>query len=239
MTEETKPYSQRALIIATFVSILGGFLFGYDNLVISGAIEYLTKYFSLDAVDKGWAAGCALVGCLAGSAAAGMVVDKFGLKKGLYLCAFCFAASSVGVWMSGSFISFVVWRIVGGVGIGAASIIAPMYIAEISPSRMRGRLVILYQLGIVIGVLSAVIVNMLIQRSGTEAWNMTTGWKWMFMAGLGPGRVVFWNDHTRRGKPALADESGSQKRSPRCHPSDRWSEGRPRRDSHHRTVAAG
>jgi len=174
------------LVIAASVSSLGGFLFGYDNIVISGAIGYLAKSFNLDAAGIGWAAGCALVGCLAGSAGSGWMADRIGLKKSLAVCAACFAASSIGVFFSYSLNQFVVWRILGGVGIGAASILAPMYIAEIAPTRMRGRLVTLYQLGIVLGILCAVFVNMLIQRSGTEAWNLSVGWKWMFMAGAVP-----------------------------------------------------
>jgi len=174
------------LIIATIVSSLGGLLFGYDNIVISGAIHYLGLYFRLDAVGVGWAAGCALIGCMAGAASAGVLVDRFGQKMGLAFCAACFALSSAGMWFAGSLTQFVIWRMIGGLGIGAASIIAPMYIAEIAPARFRGRLVTLYQLGIVLGILSAVFVNMLIQRLGDEAWNTSTGWRWMFFAGIVP-----------------------------------------------------
>ncbi len=178
------------LVVAASVSSLGGFLFGYDNIVISGAIGYLSKAFTLDAAGTGWAAGCALVGCLTGSAGAGWLADRIGLKKSLSICAACFAGSSVGIYFVSTLNGFVFWRILGGIGIGAASILAPMYIAEISPGRVRGRLVTLYQLGIVLGILSAVFVNMLIQRSGTEAWNLEVGWKWMFVAGAVPA-VLF------------------------------------------------
>jgi len=174
------------LIIASIVSSLGGLLFGYDNIVISGAIHYLGLYFRLDAVGVGWAAGCALIGCMAGAASAGVLADRFGQKKGLAFCAACFALSSAGIWLADSLTQFVIWRMIGGLGIGAASIIAPMYIAEIAPARFRGRLVTLYQLGIVLGILSAVFVNMLIQRLGDEAWNTSTGWRWMFFAGIVP-----------------------------------------------------
>jgi len=174
------------LIIASIVSSLGGLLFGYDNIVISGAIHYLGLYFRLDAVGVGWAAGCALIGCMAGAASAGVLADRFGQKKGLAFCAACFALSSAGIWLADSLTQFVIWRMIGGLGIGAASIIAPMYIAEIAPARFRGRLVTLYQLGIVLGILIAVFVNMLIQRLGDEAWNTSTGWRWMFFAGIVP-----------------------------------------------------
>jgi SP family arabinose:H+ symporter-like MFS transporter len=177
---------QKSLIIAASVSALGGFLFGYDNIVISGAIHYLSLCFSLNAAGVGWAAGCALLGCTVGAAGAGAVVDRIGLKKGLALCATCFAVSSAGMWFAASLAQFVIWRLIGGLGIGAASIIAPMYIAEIAPARLRGRLVTLYQLGIVLGILAAVFVNMLIQRLGDEAWNTSTGWRWMFFVGVVP-----------------------------------------------------
>jgi len=112
--------NQRPLIIAASVSALGGLLFGYDNILISGAIHYLALCFQLDAAGIGWAAGCALIGCTAGAAGAGAVVDRIGLKKGLALCAACFALSSLGIWFAASLTQFVIWRLIGGLGIGAA-----------------------------------------------------------------------------------------------------------------------
>ncbi len=187
---EVRNAGRFALWIATAVSSLGGFLFGYDNIVISGAIGHLSKFFQLQPASIGWAAGCALIGCLFGSATAGSFADRFGLKRALYTCAACFALSSFGVWISGSFSQYVAWRIVGGIGIGAASIVAPMYIAEIAPARVRGRLVVLYQFGIVAGILSAVYVNMLIERSGGESWQVARGWRWMFAAAAIPA-IIF------------------------------------------------
>jgi MFS transporter, SP family, arabinose:H+ symporter len=178
--------SRVPLIIAASVSTLGGLLFGYDNIVISGAIGYLSRLFHLDAAGIGWAAGCALVGCVVGCAAAGAVADFLGKKKGLALCALCFAVSSVGMLFASDLHQFVLWRLIGGLGIGAASVIAPNYIAEIAPTPVRGRCVTLYQLGIVVGILAAVFVNLLIQRLGDEAWNISTGWRCMFLAGVVP-----------------------------------------------------
>jgi SP family arabinose:H+ symporter-like MFS transporter len=154
--------------------------------VISGAIGYLSQLFHLDAAGVGWAAGCALIGCIVGCMAAGTVADYLGKKKGLALCALCFALSSVGMLFATNLHQFVLWRLIGGVGIGAASVISPNYIAEIAPTRVRGRCVTLYQLGIVVGILAAVFINMLIQRMGDEAWNIATGWRWMFLAGIVP-----------------------------------------------------
>jgi SP family arabinose:H+ symporter-like MFS transporter len=179
-------YSRIPLIVAASVSTLGGLLFGYDNIVISGAIGYLSQLFRLDAAGIGWAAACALVGCIFGCAIAGSVADYLGKKAGLGLCALCFALSSVGMLFAGGLHQFVLWRLIGGLGIGAASVIAPNYIAEIAPTRVRGRCVTLYQLGIVVGILAAVFVNMLIQRMGDEAWNISTGWRCMFFAGVVP-----------------------------------------------------
>ena len=173
-------------MIAASVSTLGGLLFGYDNIVISGAIGYLGQLFHLDAAGIGWAAGCALIGCIGGCALAGTVADYLGKKKGLALCAVCFALSSGGIFFAANLNQFVVWRLIGGLGIGAASVISPNYIAEIAPTRVRGRCVTLYQLGIVVGILAAVFVNMLIQRMGDETWNITVGWRWMFFSGIVP-----------------------------------------------------
>jgi len=174
------------LVVAASVSTLGGFLFGYDNIVISGAIGYLSQLFHLDPAGVGWAAGCALLGCIAGCAVAGTVADYLGKKKGLALCALCFAVSSVGILFATNLHQFVIWRLIGGLGIGAASVIAPNYIAEIAPTPVRGRCVTLYQLGIVVGILAAVFINMLIQGMGDERWNISTGWRWMFFAGVVP-----------------------------------------------------
>ena len=181
--------SHVALIIAASVSTLGGLLFGYDNIVISGAIGFLSQLFHLDANGIGWAAGCALVGCIVGCVAAGPIADYLGKKKGLALCALCFGLSSLGMLFAANLHQFVLWRLIGGLGIGAASVISPNYIAEIAPTRVRGRCVTLYQLGIVAGILAAVFVNMLIQRMGDEAWNITTGWRWMFLAGIVPATL--------------------------------------------------
>jgi SP family arabinose:H+ symporter-like MFS transporter len=180
---------RKYLVIAAIVSGLGGLLFGFDNIVISGAIHDLSEHFHLGAAATGWAAGCALIGCIVGAASAGSIADFFGRKKALAACAVCFAVSSLGIWFAGSLPQFSIWRMIGGLGIGAASIIAPMYIAEIAPTRHRGRLVTLYQLGIVLGILAAVFSNMLIQRMGNEEWNVVTGWRLMFLVGFIPAMM--------------------------------------------------
>lgn len=189
LERETRPLLP--LAIAVTVASLGGVLFGYDNIVISGAIDYLARYFHLDPVGIGWAAGCALIGCIIGSAGAGAVADRLGLRRGLILCALCFVVSSVGImWFASSFTRFVLWRMLAGIGYGGASVISPNYIAEAAPARVRGRLVTLYQMGIVVGILAAVVANMWIQRMGDDSWNTAVGWRWMFFAGIVPA-VLF------------------------------------------------
>jgi SP family arabinose:H+ symporter-like MFS transporter len=178
------------LIVSTVVAAMGGFLFGYDNIVISGAIGHLSKYYHLNAFGVGWAAGCALIGCLLGSGTSGLIADRIGLKRALYACATFFALSSLGMLTTTSFTQYVLWRMIGGAGIGSASIVAPMYIAEIAPAVVRGRLVVFYQFGIVTGILCSVFVNMLIERSANEAWQVDHGWRWMFAAAAVPA-IVF------------------------------------------------
>lgn len=178
--------SRAALVIAASVSGLGGLLFGFDNIVISGAIYYIRQRFTLSATGIGWAAGCALIGCIVGAALAGSFADSFGRKKALAVCAICFGISSLGMWFTDSLTQFAIGRMIGGLGIGAASIIAPMYIAEIAPTRYRGRLVTLYQLGIVLGILAAVLSNMMIQHLGDARWNVAVGWRLMFLVGIVP-----------------------------------------------------
>jgi sugar porter (SP) family MFS transporter len=183
------------------IAALGGLLFGYDFVVIGGAKPFFEKFFQLDSEELvGWANSCALLGCLLGSMAAGGVSDRFGRKKGLLLSAVLFAVSSVLTGWAPTFRWFVAWRILGGVAIGMASGISPLYIAEISPARLRGRLVALNQLTIVIGILAAQIVNWLIAQPVPEgataeairlSWNGQLGWRWMFTAVAAPATVFF------------------------------------------------
>lgn len=201
MSTENHSGTSGTLILSTLVSSLAGFLFGYDNIVISGAIGHLAKFYRLEPVAIGWAASCALVGCLLGSASSGHIADKFGLKRALYACAACFALSSFGVWIASTFTQYVVWRIVGGIGIGAASIVAPMYIAEVAPAAIRGRLVVFYQLGIVSGILAAVFVNMRIENAGSQTWATEQGWRWMFAAGAVPALIFAFTIFFSRESP--------------------------------------
>ena len=177
MTEKTN------LVFVTrvcLVAALGGMLFGYDTGVIAGAIGFLQTHFQLSGAMKGWVASSALLGCVMGVALAGIVSDYAGRKKIQILSAILFLVSALGTAVAESVTTLVVYRLLGGIGVGIASIAAPMYIAEISPARIRGRMVSVNQFAIVSGMLITYFVNYFIARGGGEAWNMTVGWRWMF-----------------------------------------------------------
>jgi SP family xylose:H+ symportor-like MFS transporter len=178
------------LVLISSVAALGGLLFGYDTAVISGAIGLLQTHFSLSAAAAGWAASSALVGCVLGAAVAGLWGDWLGRHKILLISALCFVVSAIGTAVAPSMAFFIAFRIVGGVGIGGASIASPLYISEISPRRWRGRLVALNQLAIVSGMLVIYVVNYSIHRAGTELWNENRGWRWMFASGIAPSVLL-------------------------------------------------
>ncbi len=179
------------LVIATLVAALGGFLLGYDNLVISGTLDYLARYFRLEALGTGFAASIAQLGGLVGALCGGWIADRLGLKKSLYACAISFVVSSAGIFWAPSIEVYTFWRLVCGLGSGAATIIAPMYVAEIAPAAVRGRLVTVFQIGLVFGIFFALLINSSIHGMGDEAWNIRTGWRWMFLVGALPGTLFF------------------------------------------------
>ncbi|HNS22613.1 MAG TPA: sugar porter family MFS transporter [Sedimentisphaerales bacterium] len=168
------------VLMVTLVAALGGLLFGYDTGVINGAIGPLKAHFQLDDVQEGWATGCALLGCALGAAGVGSLSDRFGRKKSLIVSAILFFMSAVGTAIPRTLTTFILYRILGGLGVGAASIISPMYIAEISPARIRGRMVSINQFAIVSGFLVVYFVNYFIALQGDAAWNERLGWRWMF-----------------------------------------------------------
>lgn len=170
----------------TVVAAIGGLLFGYDTAVIAGAIGFLQKKYDLSAAMMGWAASAALVGCVIGAMFSGTLSDKIGRKKVLIISAILFAISSIGTALPPDLTWFVIFRMLGGVGIGIASILAPLYISEIAPAAIRGRLVSIYQLGIVSGILLIYFVNAGIAGMYDEAWNIDYGWRWMFGSGIIP-----------------------------------------------------
>jgi len=175
---------------ATMVAAVGGLLFGYDTAVVAGAIGFIEKLYDLSPAMKGWVASCALIGCVVGAMFAGKLSDKIGRKKVLVISAILFAISSAGIAIPLDLNWFVFFRLIAGLGIGIASMLAPMYIAEIAPANIRGQLVSINQLGIVSGILIIYFVNATIAGWYDEAWNISTGWRWMFGSGLFPS-VIF------------------------------------------------
>lgn len=149
----------RYVIWLSVVASLGGFLFGYDTAVISGTVDQVSSQFNLDDITKGWYVGCALAGSIAGVMVAGSLSDKFGRKIVLLLSAVLFSVSGIGCMVAGNEVQLVIARIIGGIGIGVASVISPLYIAEISIPSFRGRLVSMYQLAITVGFLGAYLAN--------------------------------------------------------------------------------
>lgn len=170
----------------TLVAAVGGLLFGYDTAVIAGAIGFMQKYYNLSPAMMGWVASCALLGCIVGAMYAGTLSDKIGRKKVLMLSGILFAISSIGTSMPPNLTFFVAFRLIGGMGIGIASMLSPMYISEMAPADIRGKLISVFQLGVVFGILVIYFVNAGIAGIYDEAWNISTGWRWMFGSGLIP-----------------------------------------------------
>jgi sugar porter (SP) family MFS transporter len=207
-------YNRGYTWLICLVAAMGGLMFGYDWVVIGGAKPFFEAAFNIshdavvDGVPKivtneqlsGWANSCALLGCLLGSMVSGGLSDRFGRKWLLVAAAVLFAVSSILTGWAGGFWQFIAWRILGGVAIGMASNLSPMYIAEVAPAALRGRMVAVNQLTIVFGVLGAQIVNMLIAQKVPDgatvelirqSWNGISGWRWMFTAVTAPSLAFF------------------------------------------------
>ena len=176
------------LYFICMVSAMGGLLFGYDWVVIGGAKPFYELYFGISEspLMQGVAMTTALIGCLVGAMVAGSAADRYGRKPLLMLAAVLFTVSAIATGLFNDFIMFNIARFVGGVGIGVASALSPMYIAEVSPAEIRGRMVSLNQMTIVLGILAAQVVNLLLARDTNvvenQVWNVDWGWRWMFWA---------------------------------------------------------
>ncbi|MBX9784326.1 MAG: sugar porter family MFS transporter [Chitinophagaceae bacterium] len=167
-------YNHSYIFLISTVAALGGLLFGFDTAIISGTIAFIQPYFQLDDVALGWAVSSILIGCAIGAAVAGKLSDVLGRKKVLLLCAILFAVTGVVTGFSSSLLIFIAFQMLGGLAVGAAAMVAPMYIAETAPAHLRGRLVSVYQLAIVSGILLTYLSNYLLADSGKDAW------RWMF-----------------------------------------------------------
>ena len=201
--KKTTDYNYRYIWMISLVAAMGGLLFGYDWVVIGGAKPFYEPFFNLTTpAMKGWATSSALVGCLVGAVFSGVFSDQYGRQRLMLLAGLMFTVSAIGAGLANQFTTFVIYRIIGGVGIGLASNLSPMYIAEVSPASVRGRFVSVNQLTIVIGVLLAQLVNWLIASSHEipdnvttsqilESWNGQIGWRWMFAACAVPAVLFF------------------------------------------------
>lgn len=195
-------YNTTYILSLAMVIALGGLLFGYDWVVIGGAKPFYEQFFNIAHSPRlqGWAMSCAIVGCLIGASLSGLLSGKYGRKRLLIVAAFIFTLSAVGTGASNYFAVFIVFRIIGGVGIGLASTISPMYIAEVTPADIRGRFVSLNQLTIVLGILAAQLTNWQIAQpipadykdiDILNSWNGQMGWRWMFWAEAVPAGLFF------------------------------------------------
>src|SRR5258707_7227901 len=187
--------------LISVVAAMGGLLFGWDWVVIGGAKPLLQRYFQLTTESQiGWANSCALIGCLIGALVAGALSDKFGRKRLLIVAALIFTVTSLGNALANDFTIFIAWRIFGGVAIGLASSLSPMYIAEIAPAQIRGKLVVINQLTVVIGILLAQYINWFLVRDLPQgatddfirtSWFGQQGWRWMFGLTAAPSLLFF------------------------------------------------
>lgn len=204
---------------------MGGLLFGYDWVVIGGAKPFYEQFFSITQSPylQGWAMSSALIGCLIGALLSGYLTERFGRKFPLTAAAALFTIAAIGTGAINGFTLFVFFRMVGGIGIGLASAISPMYIAEISPAHLRGRLVSVNQLTIVTGILSAQLINYLIADRVIEpnpemmlsSWNCQSGWRWMFWAGAIPALLFLILTFTIPESPRFLGKSGKWEKAHR------------------------
>jgi MFS transporter, SP family, arabinose:H+ symporter len=175
---------KKYIYFISLVATVGGFLFGFDTAVIAGAIGFLKDHFQLNALEEGWAVSAVLVGCIFGAGFSGIISDRYGRKRVLFISAALFFISAIGAAWPNTITQFAVARFIGGLGIGAASVISPLYIAEIAPAQIRGRLVSLNQMAIVTGILIAYAVDWAFADLGP------TNWRWMFGSAALPA-IIF------------------------------------------------
>jgi len=187
-----KPPSARGSMLALVacVALAGGFLFGYDTAVINGANQFLKSFFQLTPPQEGIAGASAILGCIPGAMFAGYFSDRFGRRKVLFVCAILYALSGVLSAVPRTFTEFLLARFISGLGIGASSMICPVYVAELAPAAWRGRLGSLFQFGIVSGIFLTLFINDKIQRLGNADWNTAYGWRWMLGAEVLPAVLL-------------------------------------------------
>ncbi|MDR5727839.1 MAG: MFS transporter, partial [Terriglobia bacterium] len=177
--------NMRYVVFLAATAALGGLLFGFDIAIITGAGPFLLQHFSLDDLGLGWAFSSLLFGCVLGSFAAGKYTDRYGRQKMLVWVAILFAMTSVATALAPSFSIFIIARFLGGLAVGAASLLSPMYVSEVSPPSVRGRMGTLYQMSIITGILISYCINYLLRNTGPD------NWRWMFLTGVVPSAIFF------------------------------------------------
>nr|WP_120465351.1 sugar porter family MFS transporter [Paenibacillus aceti] len=188
--EQGERVSMKFVTLVSIVAALGGVLFGFDTAVISGAIGFMQQHFDLNEFQVGWAVSSLIIGCIVGAMSSGVLSERFGRKKVLITAAILFIIGSAFSAVPVTFSQFIIARMIGGIGIGITSTLCPLYNAEIAPAKYRGRLVALNQLATVTGISLVYFVNLWITGLGSEAWGISSAWRWMFAFGLIPG-VLF------------------------------------------------
>lgn len=181
----SKSINLRYTIFLACTAALGGLLFGFDIAIITGAGPFIARQFSLTDMGLGWAFSSLLFGCVLGCFVAGRLADRYGRKKLLMVVAVLFAVTSIATALAGSFEAFVTARFLGGLAVGGVSLLSPMYVAEVSPPSLRGRMGTLYQLSIIVGIIVSYGINFLLRNSGAN------NWRWMFLTGVVPSAVFF------------------------------------------------
>src|SRR3974377_777054 len=181
----TEKINLRYVLFLAATAGLGGILFGFDIAIITGAGPFLMEHFRLNDLSLGWAFSSLLCGCIAGSVLLGRLTDRYGRKRLLLWVAGLFAITSVATGLAPDFRSFIIARFLGGVAVGGVSLISPMYVAEVSPPSLRGRMGTLYQLSIVAGGFAAYCINYLMRNIGPD------NWRWMFVTGVAPSALFF------------------------------------------------
>jgi SP family arabinose:H+ symporter-like MFS transporter len=179
----TESINMRYLSFLACTAALGGLLFGFDIAIITGAGPFITRQFSLSDIRLGWAFSSLLFGCAVGCFIAGKLTDRYGRKKLLVIVAVLFAVTSVATSLASGFDSFVTVRFLGGLAVGGVSLLSPMYVSEVSPPSIRGRLGTLYQMSIIVGILVSYGINYLLRNTGAN------NWRWMFLTGVVPSMV--------------------------------------------------
>jgi sugar porter (SP) family MFS transporter len=207
--KERSSFNNKYIIGISFISALGGYLFGFDFAVISGALPFLKTAFQLTPIGEGFLTGSLALGCITGCLTAGNIADRFGRRPGLLVSALIFTISAIGMAFAPSLSVFIVMRFCAGIGVGMASLLSPMYIAEISPAQMRGRNVAINQLTIVIGILITNLVNYSLAGKGEDAW------RWMFGLGAVPSNLflagVLWLPESPRWLIKAGKEADAEK----------------------------